>query len=98
MHNEATPTQGAAVTTFDNYQPPSEPERPSHADENLGGGSDPRTDGTLSCPICHGTSFIQEESRQEGRWGFTSHVMTLFVCQQCRFVLHFYDTHSPWTT
>jgi predicted nucleic-acid-binding Zn-ribbon protein len=49
---------------------------------------------TLACPLCGGTSFQREESRQDSRWGFTSHRMTLLVCQRCRYVLHFYDEHS----
>ena len=48
----------------------------------------------LRCPLCEGQQFAREESRQESRWGFTSHRMTLMICQRCRYVLHFYDTHS----
>jgi len=49
---------------------------------------------TLACPICGGTGFQQEQSRSDSQWGFTSHRMTLLICEQCRFVLHFYDNHS----
>ena len=49
---------------------------------------------SLACPLCGGRSFQQEESRQDSRWGFSSHRMTLLVCDQCRYVLHFYDKHS----
>ncbi len=48
----------------------------------------------LTCPLCHGTEFQQEEARQDSRWGFTSHRMTLMVCVRCRHVLHFYDKRS----
>jgi len=48
----------------------------------------------LRCPLCGGASFQREESRSDSRWGFTSHRMTLLVCDQCRYVLHFYDAHS----
>lgn len=48
----------------------------------------------LRCPLCGGMDFQREESRQESRWGFTSHRVTLMICQQCRFVLTFYDKHS----
>jgi predicted nucleic-acid-binding Zn-ribbon protein len=48
----------------------------------------------LTCPLCHGTEFQQEESRQDSRWGFTSHRMTLMICVRCRYVLQFYDKHS----
>ena len=54
-----------------------------------------RPGGTaLRCPLCGNGSFDREESRQESRWGFTSHRMTLLVCTQCTYVLHFYDAHS----
>jgi hypothetical protein len=50
----------------------------------------------LACaaPLCGGDQFQREESRQESRWGLTSHRMTLMICQRCRYVLHFYDVHS----
>lgn len=48
----------------------------------------------LACPLCHGTEFERQESRQDSRWGFTSHRMTLMICLQCRHVLHFSDGHS----
>jgi hypothetical protein len=49
---------------------------------------------TLTCPLCNSRDFEREESRQDSRWGFTSHRMTLMICVTCRYVLHFYDTHS----
>ena len=49
---------------------------------------------TLRCPLCGSEEFQREESRQDSRWGFTSHRMTLMICQRCRYVLHFYDEHS----
>ena len=49
---------------------------------------------TLACPLRACTQFQQEESRQDSRWGFTTHRMTLMICVQCRYVLHFYDQHS----
>jgi uncharacterized protein YbaR (Trm112 family) len=52
------------------------------------------TPPTLACPLCRGTTFQQEESRQDSRWGFTTHRMTLLVCDNCRYVLHFYDQNS----
>lgn len=48
----------------------------------------------LACPLCGGRDFDHQEGRVDSRWGFTSHRMTLLVCRQCRFVLHFYDRHS----
>ena len=48
----------------------------------------------LHCPLCNGNIFDREESRQDSRWGFTSHRMTLLICRRCRYVLHFYDNHS----
>ena len=49
---------------------------------------------TMRCPLCGGEQFQREESRQDSRWGFTSHRMTLMICTRCRHVLHFYDKHS----
>lgn len=48
----------------------------------------------LRCPLCGGVQFQREEARQDSRWGMTSHRMTLMICVQCRYVLHFYDNHS----
>lgn len=48
----------------------------------------------LRCPLCGGAQFQREEARQDSRWGMTSHRMTLMICVQCRYVLHFYDRHS----
>lgn len=49
---------------------------------------------TLRCPLCACEDFQQESSRQDSRWGMTSHRMTLMICLNCRYVLHFYDKHS----
>ncbi len=53
-------------------------------------------DGRLSpfCTVCEGREFTTEHSRQDSSWGFTSHQMTLLVCQQCGYVLHFYGGNS----
>jgi hypothetical protein len=48
----------------------------------------------LACPLCQGVQFDREQGRVDSRWGFTSHRMTLLICQRCRYVLHFYDSHS----
>ncbi len=55
-------------------------------------------DGRLSlvCLVCDGREFEQQESRQDSRWGFTSHRMTLMVCMRCRYVMHFHDAHSAF--
>ena len=47
-----------------------------------------------TCPLCGNQSFQQEEERTDSRWGLTSHVKTLLICEQCRFVLTFYDHNS----
>ncbi len=49
---------------------------------------------SLACPLCGGTSFQQEEGRLDSKWGLTSHKMTLLVCDNCRYILHFYDRNS----
>ena len=46
------------------------------------------------CPLCGWRRFRKEEGRLDSKWGFTSHKMILLICEQCHFVLHFYDGHS----
>lgn len=48
----------------------------------------------LRCPLCKGNEFQQELGRLDSRWGFTSHRMTLLICKNCRYILHFYDKNS----
>ncbi len=48
----------------------------------------------LACLVCGGKEFERQESRQDSKWGFTSHQMTLMVCARCRFVMQFHDAHS----
>ncbi len=48
----------------------------------------------LECVVCGSTDFERQESRQDSRWGFTTHRMTLMVCVNCRYVMHFHDAHS----
>ncbi|GAA3164294.1 hypothetical protein GCM10010466_64030 [Planomonospora alba] len=49
----------------------------------------------LSCPVCGGTEFGQEETTYDGRFEgrrlfLTSQVITLMICVGCRHILHFY--------
>ena len=48
------------------------------------------------CPLCNGQDFSQEEGRLDSKWGFTTHKMILLICNQCQFILHFYDGNSIW--
>lgn len=48
----------------------------------------------LACPLCRSTEFQVEEGRLGGRWGMTSHRLTLMICVRCRYILQFYDKHS----
>ncbi|MFX1509207.1 MAG: hypothetical protein ACFFBR_02780 [Promethearchaeota archaeon] len=43
----------------------------------------------LTCPLCGNTTFRKEEGRMDSKWGFTSHKITLMVCEQCRFIMQF---------
>jgi RNA polymerase subunit RPABC4/transcription elongation factor Spt4 len=49
-----------------------------------------------ACPLCKGRSFQREEGRLDSMWGFSSHVMILLICEQCQYVLQFYDGNSIW--
>ncbi len=48
------------------------------------------------CPLCSGQEFQKEEGRLDSKWGMTTHKLILLVCQQCRFVMQFYDKRSIW--
>jgi uncharacterized protein len=58
--------------------------------------SDTPVPNDLTCPLCGGTSFRHEQERSEGRWGFSTHVINLMVCENCSFILHFYGHSSIW--
>jgi hypothetical protein len=38
----------------------------------------------------------KRKGRLDSKWGMTSHKLILLICQQCRFVMHFYDKRSIW--
>jgi hypothetical protein len=46
-------------------------------------------DAKLTCPVCGGTEFDQEEGRMDSRWGLTSHKMVLMIWRRCRLILQF---------
>jgi predicted nucleic-acid-binding Zn-ribbon protein len=48
------------------------------------------------CTLCGCQEFQKEEGRLDSKWGLTNHKLVLLVCQQCRFVMHFYDKRSIW--
>lgn len=48
----------------------------------------------LRCPLCGNEQFDRQEARSDSRWGFTSHRMTLLICTNCSYVLHFYGGNS----
>ena len=54
----------------------------------------PEPPASPACPVCGGTEFEHQESRQDSMWGLTSHMMRLLICTRCRFVLHFYEGNS----
>lgn len=37
-----------------------------------------------------------EEGRLDSKWGITSHQVTLLICENCKFILHFYEGNSVW--
>jgi hypothetical protein len=43
----------------------------------------------LTCPLCEGTEFDQEQGRMDSRWGLTSHKLVLKICRRCGLVLQF---------
>lgn len=49
-----------------------------------------------TCPLCGGEQFTKEEGRLDSKWGITSHRVTLLICVNCKFILHFYEGNSIW--
>ena len=49
-----------------------------------------------TCPLCGGGRFSVEEGRLDSKWGITSHRVTLLICVNCKFILHFYEGNSVW--
>ena len=43
----------------------------------------------LECPLCGNSQFRKEQGRMDSKWGFTSHKITLMICEQCRFIMQF---------
>ncbi|MFW9984354.1 MAG: hypothetical protein ACFFCB_06440 [Candidatus Odinarchaeota archaeon] len=48
----------------------------------------------LECPLCGNTQFRKEQGRMDSKWGFTSHKITLMICEQCRFIMQFSQGRS----
>ena len=49
-----------------------------------------------ACPLCGNLDYERAEERTDTRWGWSTHVKTLLICLNCRYVLTFYDTNSIW--
>lgn len=49
-----------------------------------------------ACPLCGGLRYAKEEGRIDSKWGITSHRVTLLICVNCKFILHFYEGNSIW--
>jgi hypothetical protein len=47
-----------------------------------------------TCPLRGNQSCQREEGKFDSRWGMTAHVVTLLVCDRCRYVLTFYEGNS----
>jgi uncharacterized protein len=48
-----------------------------------------RARDNLVCPVCGGTTFEQQLSREDTQWGVTSLKMRLMICRRCEYVMHF---------
>lgn len=56
-----------------------------------------RTEGepeTGRRPLCGWRRFDVQEGRLGSKWGLTSHPVALLICENCKFILHFYEGHS----
>jgi C4-type Zn-finger protein len=43
----------------------------------------------LTCPLCGNNQFKKEQGRMDSKWGFTSHKITLMICERCNFIMQF---------
>jgi len=62
--------------------------------DNAPASEEPGQPSLPACPLCGGTDFDRQASRQDSTWGWTSHKMRLLICTRCRYVLHFYEGNS----
>jgi hypothetical protein len=49
-----------------------------------------------ACPLCKGQSFRRVEAQVDSLAGLTSDKMILLICEQCQYVLQFYEGDSIW--
>ncbi|HLD77854.1 MAG TPA: hypothetical protein VJB16_02385 [archaeon] len=49
-----------------------------------------------TCPLCGSKEFTQHRGRMDSLWGFTSHKMTLLICNKCQFVMQFSRGRTIW--
>lgn len=75
------PPQDASVPPWGSPEPPA----PAQQDREPPGGG-------LTCPVCGGGSFRQEEGRLQTRWGMGSHIFTIRICDRCSHSLLFYQS------
>jgi len=47
-----------------------------------------------TCPLCGNRTFRQEEGKLDSAWGLTAHRVLLLICEQCQFVLSFYEGNT----
>lgn len=51
---------------------------------------------TLRCPLCDHDGFRKEIGKLDSQWGFTAHKVHLRICEQCGFVMSFYEGRTFW--
>jgi predicted nucleic-acid-binding Zn-ribbon protein len=49
-----------------------------------------------TCPLCGCQSFQREEGKLDSKWGFSAHRVILLICNQCKYVLQFYQGNTIW--
>ena len=85
------PSGQAVVMTQDVPAWGSPPPEPTRADQQQPVLGRPRPGSGVTCPLCGGGSFREEEGKVETRWAMGHHILTMKVCQGCSHVLFFYQ-------
>lgn len=50
----------------------------------------------LTCPLCSGKDFSQEEGRVDSKWGMSEHKAIMMICNQCGYILFFSKGRTWW--
>jgi hypothetical protein len=47
-----------------------------------------------ACPICDHRQYIRHKGKLDSEWGITAHRVDMLVCENCGYVLLFYEGNT----